>query len=377
LHIGSHKTGSSSIQYAMAANKASLKDSNLTLFSKGPDGENVENGNMSCWVVASRLDMEAGQGGRVKSLDRLKLYLAELSGDVVLSAEHFSFLFDQQEIARLYAMLSELFDTIKVIVYLRRQDQQVISLHQQGSKVKNGLTAFYLGNQPCSMPAYSLSHRLYLDYYERLTKWALSFGYSNLNIRVFEEESLISGDVVDDFFQQIGAKAPKESVRINVSNGFERTKVGHLINESMSPSSVSTYLRKRASNQGRLLPKECHAREYYLNYVKSNQMLNEKFKVNSTSLLFSDDFSLYPSEETCDLWTETSANKALLNILSGIDDVFGFIGADDLRDAALALEDENVELSYKFMSAAFKMRPQGDFIRRKVLEYSNKIQGRS
>ncbi len=71
-------------------------------------------------------------GARISWPATLAKKLASLSGNVGMSAEHLSWLFSGAEIERLATTLRQYFDAIEVIVYIRRQDKQAISHHQQG-----------------------------------------------------------------------------------------------------------------------------------------------------------------------------------------------------------------------------------------------------
>ena len=68
-------------------------------------------------------------------------------------------------------------------------------------------------------------------------------------------------------------------------------------------------------NSGKLLPSKDQAKEFYSNYINSNKKLNMKFSINKNiDSIFSEDFSMYPDTKK-DIWTEDSANQAILNIL--------------------------------------------------------------
>ncbi len=114
LHLGSHKTGSTSIQRALFLNKSLLRSQNVSLFYFDLDGSERKNGNALPWVNFER-------DGRIEGSvhPELAAKLGEMPGDVLMSAEHFSWIFDPEIIRSFHLQLKQYFDRVRLIVYLR------------------------------------------------------------------------------------------------------------------------------------------------------------------------------------------------------------------------------------------------------------------
>ncbi|OOZ38871.1 hypothetical protein BOW53_13840 [Solemya pervernicosa gill symbiont] len=376
LHIGSHKTGSSSIQQALFQNRDNLAGQGLSLFSENQQGELIPSGNTSnAWVSAADLrdELQSGRGVRVSNLQRLAERLAELPGDVVMSAENFSWVFSIDEVKRIGRECRRYFDRVQVIVYLRRQDRQVISHHQQGSKNRHNAASAYYSGDAFAIPLSRDHYDEYLNYYKRVSMWAEVFGAENLSIRVFEPDLLEGGEAVTDFFTLLGMaeSADLKSVRENRSLGFERTKVGHLLNATLPNCELSSRIRSMLDNRGRSLPSAAEAKAFYARYVDSNRMLNREFAITSVQEdLFNDDFSIYP-EQPGDRWSEDSVNSAIEHILTAIAPLSG-LKVEDLRDAAIALESSDIAASYRLMSIAYQLSGSAS-IGERLVEYRRRM----
>lgn len=120
------------------------------------------------------------------------------------------------------------------------------------------------------------------------------------------------------------------------------------------------------------MPAKRDALEYYENYRESNKALNHRFRIAERGSIFDEEFDLYPEEAT-DVWDEEAANEAIVAILETIDHVYGPLGADELRDAAITLDSVKLEISYKLMSIAHLLRPSGALIKQKLGEYRTRL----
>jgi hypothetical protein len=128
-----------------------------------------------------------------------------------------------------------------------------------------------------------------------------------------------------------------QPVIANKSNGFEKTKIGHLINESNLSGSIELLVRRSTDNQGKILPSREQAEAFDTKYRESNIELNKKFGLSDKiESIFDDDFSSYPELQE-DTWDEETANKAIKSILKCFSSSNNF-DADTLRDSAVALE---------------------------------------
>ncbi len=312
IHIGSHKTGSTSIQSALFKHREALEEKGFTLFNHNLDGRQLQKGNANCWTR-----FKPGSNVECEIRDGLTQELRALAGNVIISAEHFSWIFDETELQKFHDQLKDDFTAFTVIAYVRRQDKQAVSHYQQASKFKESPAARYYNGNFKALPVYQEHFQLYLNYFQKLGMWGNVFGDANIIVRVFDKECLRDGDVVADFFSAIGLDISVEAPLRNESRSFDQTKIGHLMNQKKVSRRLRKILLRHSDDSGKLLPARQDARAFYEHFRQSNKLLNDKYAINGTTCLFNEDFDMYPldSQET---WTEDSANRAILNLLAGV-----------------------------------------------------------
>ncbi|PLW81651.1 hypothetical protein CWI75_14380 [Kineobactrum sediminis] len=214
LHIGSPKTATSSLQAVFARHKRKL-GSRGVLYPR-----ECRHGDAHHILVADLIgkhqsghlpDFWYGDFPRGKAWARLQTELEAKAGKfdkVVLSSE----LFFGQSVG-LEAMLGDIRQalaghTVKIVVYLRRQDQLYASFYNQDVK----------GARQWSRSAYEFygTHQIFRHSYSRLMEfWSSAFGVENIIIRPYERAQWVGGDIVQDFCATIGipalGSAPLES----------------------------------------------------------------------------------------------------------------------------------------------------------------------
>lgn len=319
IHTGQHKTGTTSLQQMLFDNRLKLnEEENISFFTTDTKNRVIKNGNTCCWIKINKRNVE--NDASIVSPEVLAQNLAKLPNDVIMSAECFSWIFDKQELLRFKEELSKFFDEIIIIVYIRRQDKQIVSLYQQRSKKHRPPSNFFYGNEPTAIPMYNKNLDYYFDYNKRISKWGDVFGDDNIIIRVFDKKTLYKGDIVSDFCNLLNIKNITSSMKKNVSNGFEKTKVSHLMSSLGMRNDLRKIINQNLDNNGKLMPSKEEAKNFYLRYKESNKKLNERFKINKSEYIFDEDFSMY-SDTSMDVWTEESANQAIIHILQSINDL--------------------------------------------------------
>jgi len=364
LHVGLHKTGSSSIQTSLFKSRLELEKQGFSYFCEDFDGK--EKALPQHWVHLDQFNVPT-----IKEMKKFNSLIAsQPSQNVIVSIEALAWFMNVESVKNVRTALKG-FD-VEVIVYLRRQDKQMVSYHQEGSKDRIKPSAVYYGSS--LHPFQNLKRKEYLDYETRMDSWASVFGKGNITVKIFEPDLLDDKDVVKDFCNQVGlVNIP--SIRVNESLGFEATKIGQLINLSgLRNAEWSKKIRKACSNEGKLLPSRAEAQKFYDEFKESNSSLNSKFNINQSSYLFDEDFSSYP-EDGQYLWTEESANQAIIKILKLLDKKSeapdSYVNL--LRDDALKLEKSDLGMAYSLMKRALELRPHGPLIKKKVAEYEEKL----
>jgi len=331
IHVGQHKTGSTSIQKALILNKKVLEDNNIYFFKTNPDGS--EGNNSEEWIKPIRdintnkwdkpkNNLDYGDVYKINNTKLLASKAASLPGDVVLSAESLSLINNYEKLKELRFCFNQYFNNIIIIIYLRRQDSQIISHSQEEGKGGGSLNKFgFFLNPNTAIPIHSNHYIGYLDYFERLSKWGNVFEDKNIIVGTYEKENLYKNDLVLDFFAKIGIENIKTiSNRENESWGFEKRKLVYLMESIKLNKYMSDIVTENIENTGKMLPSRDEAKNFYSGYKKINQSLNAKFRINHKKFLFNDDFTMYPKIKN-DIWDENKANDAFTNIFDALDNI--------------------------------------------------------
>lgn len=356
LHVGSHKTGTSSIQRSLKLNEKLLKNNGLYFLSEHPDGTR-SSGNSAKWFKADN-DNEIYNSlasNRSASISDSKLQflcnkLSQFNASVIVSSEYLSWLFSVDEIDKIRKILEPCFDSIKIIIYVRRQDKLIISHHQQSSKKAGLLSGAFYGNTLSAIPEKKEGFREYLDFDKKILQWENVFGKENIIVRSYDSSSLVGGDAVKDFFNIFDVPI-EQFLQINQSGKLKNTKVGYLINATLGESELSRIIRKRITGTQKSLPSLSQAKEFYAQYRESNILLNKRYSIsNRYPDIFDSDFSFYP-ELAEDVWTEETANTVIFDILFSLQS-YAKLSHSDLVKASKLLRQFDVSLSEKFLVAS-------------------------
>lgn len=208
LHIGIEKTGTTSIQSFLAMNRDVLKSRSI-LFPVSPGDENHE------FLAGYAANDEKRDDIRVRNkiesqedLDGFRERFASRFADevraaacdtVILSGEHCSSrLVTREEVERLRGLLLGMVDDVRVIVYLRRQDEFLLSAYS--TRVRCGET------RRLSLPAANKRRDRY-DFAKLLDLWSGVFGKEAITGRIFSRATLVDGSAVSDFIQSAGLPA--------------------------------------------------------------------------------------------------------------------------------------------------------------------------
>jgi hypothetical protein len=230
IHIGTHKTGTTSLQYFLHLNRDLLLKSGILYPKTGvPDKHNLYGQHQLAWVLLEdKLYWDDDIWFRLKEECEKKR-----PGKIIISSEGFENL-EQPGIERLKEMLHS--DNIKIIFYLRSYLGFMKSLYFEVMK-KNQFSGNF---KDFIILKYSR-----LDYDSYLVKWSAIFGEENIILRLYDEIESNTG-LIKDFCSIIGfdySLVPdKNAIRINVTandrtvnalrilNGMEKSMPGFLTN---------------------------------------------------------------------------------------------------------------------------------------------------
>ncbi|GAB5467160.1 MAG: hypothetical protein Kilf2KO_01900 [Rhodospirillales bacterium] len=200
LHIGTTKTGTTSIQQFLTGNRALLKRQGYSVpkFSNRDNHSGLavysRKGDISALDLRSSVRDETDREAfRETFKARFLKTAAQTDGHVVLSSEHcFSLLIEPEEIEELASLLRLSGQDCKVVVYLRQQADFLLSLFS--THVIHGRT------NPLDYPSQFVIDTK-LDFFSILEKWGGVFGRENILARVFDRDNLVDGNAVKDFCQ--------------------------------------------------------------------------------------------------------------------------------------------------------------------------------
>lgn len=206
LHIGTEKTGTTSIQQFLHDNRQVFRDAG-TLIPASPGLGNhrkfpamfLAEDHVDDFLMAQNL--HDPQKRRAAVTRWKQAFLAETAHakphKVIISSEHLhSRLRDVQEIHALARFLRRLFTCITVILYIRDPLATAVSLYSTAIKAGNTFDA----PLPPSDPYWNstVNHR------QTIEKWGGVFGLENLRIRLFENGCVRGNSLFSDFLETCG-----------------------------------------------------------------------------------------------------------------------------------------------------------------------------
>jgi hypothetical protein len=213
LHIGCEKTGSSSIQRFLSMNRERLAQAGI-LFPSCLGKENQtaltaaaqsEFGPMRRKIYKIRSQEEVEDFRRKVKIDLAREIAAGSYRAGLMSGEHCSSrLLADEEVIWLRNFLQEFFDPVRIVIYIRRQDDFLLSTYS--ANIRSG------GVRTLEIPDDEIVQRRY-DYWDLLSRWARVFGRENVICRKFEVGALKNGDIVDDFSEIVSLENASDYAR--------------------------------------------------------------------------------------------------------------------------------------------------------------------
>jgi len=313
LHIGTPKTGTTSLQRVLSSNRDTLAAEGVC-YSRAAGKFNSRslaaaispNRNEDYLSRQKLLDTDAFQRWREALLDDINNEIADArrSRDVyLLSSEHFTSTLDQvSDVTRLAQFLAPHFSEIKIVCYLRRQDLMAVSRISEA--LRAGMTRRRLPDVTSngSLPA------IY-DYDQLLARWGSVFGQSALHPKVFEQSQLVGGDIVTDFLEtELRLRLnrpdnPPENTALSATAQLALLMFNRTVSDHSPTNAVQhrllfvKHLEKVAPGQG-WLPSKQDAIDFYGRFEPGNGRIAREFF--NQDALFEENFERYPVTEIRD-----------------------------------------------------------------------------
>ena len=193
IHIGWHKTGTTSIQVFLKSNYQKLINENKIYYPTeslvGCAHHNI------AWAIKG---IEQSPWGKLNITDetvvvRQAIETAKKLGcqNVIFSSEAFC-KFSEKDIVKLNDILNYKHDEINIVAYIRRQDLLIESSYNMevkwwGSRLTEGFQQYVKKNTP------------FVKYDLILDSWANVFGLENIKVRVYDTDHMPKNDIRLDF----------------------------------------------------------------------------------------------------------------------------------------------------------------------------------
>ncbi|EAJ7722926.1 hypothetical protein BBI71_07635, partial [Campylobacter jejuni] len=199
LHIGTMKTGTSSIQDFLYKNQNLLKIQKTLYPNSIKNSWHLHDHNPFASTIKYFLE-QANFSGLDSYLKPLKQEINNShSNKIIVSTENIQFLlYNEKYIQELQIILKNLgFTKIYIIIYLRNPSDLFISMCSQA--LKDGIPKKFL-----SLPSKNNKFKILCHHEQTLKNWANIFKKENLIIKLFSKNEFYQGDLLKDFIKTIG-----------------------------------------------------------------------------------------------------------------------------------------------------------------------------
>lgn len=206
LHIGIHKTGSTSIQNFLGANRIALQKLGIDFYS----GAYFPNNHVELHVATMRAERSSPfkltKGIQVDEVYRESIqeivssYVNNTNfPSLIFSAEGLSYLRYEDEMIRLKNMIPE--GRIQIVIYLRNPSDFLVSYRKELEK-HPAPTDFDKDSF-----AYTGADSWLIDYEARLILIKKTFGEQNVIVLNYDEELQHAGNIIPSFLRVIGVES--------------------------------------------------------------------------------------------------------------------------------------------------------------------------
>jgi hypothetical protein len=203
LHLGTGKTGTTTIQELMRQSRSALAEQGV-LYPRTPGAVRHARFGLSFRSDAELAGMPAWHQMRAQSPERFRrrfgrrllTEIAEAAPSMVVFSDEALYGLSRDSVSRLRAFTDSLGGQTRLVVYLRRQDDHLRSDYQQ--HVKTG--------EVRRMARWTADHdrSATYDYARRLARWEDAMAPAELVVRRFERSSFKDGSLEADFLEAAG-----------------------------------------------------------------------------------------------------------------------------------------------------------------------------
>lgn len=206
LHLGDHKTGTSTLQQLFAAGHGPAH----VLYPSAGRANGTGHHNLA-WEIGADPRFNPAKGRWSDAWQQIAEHAPEVA---LISTEAFEFKRPKRAVSAIMANRPDFVSAVDGIVYIRPHASRLLSSFAE--RIKRGIGPFdrqeFLGM--------ALNGKRY-QFASRIRRWRKMLAPGHLAVRVFQRSHLLDGDIVTDFFKDVlGAEPPKETAaKVNESPG--------------------------------------------------------------------------------------------------------------------------------------------------------------
>ena len=305
LHIGTEKTGSTSIQAFLRQNRAALERDGFfyTDTSIGSQWEFVTLVHPHPWRTdLGRIFNISDEQSKQQFCEmflanfRKQISQSRKASTLLISSEHFhSRLVTPSMIEDLKSTLDPFVEDFRILVYFRRQDE--LAVGQFNTKIKGG----FRGTQ---IPP---RDQTYYDYDALVSRWASVFGLDAIKAGLYRPLAQLENGLLTDFCRNAGINFDNKVIPLwkNQSlsgSGLRFIQVLKQIYKDQTIVMSESDFRDLAElstrhNAGRFQAlSKSEARSFYAKFSEGNRAVRDKLFPDYPASLFDEDFSNYSTE---------------------------------------------------------------------------------
>ena len=302
LHIGTQKTGTTSIQRFLGLNQELLKEQKF-LMPKSLDIGNTHHR----WITSITLNAEKkdallmnfGYTSKQEQLQIIKTKLknfreecdkSELNSKWIITSEHLqSELRTKEAIFKLKYILKESFGKIKIILYIRDPLATTISLWSTQLKYGSKLKSLPLPSHP--------SYEQVSNHKKTIQNWESVFSRENIIVVKFQKKDFINNDLIQDFCHRSGISYSEKFKLPKIANkslsllgmkslGYINEYIPHFtksdnkeksLKYNKSRANISQYVANFTSKYPKYIPTKEELLTYREHYKESDKWVIENF----------------------------------------------------------------------------------------------------
>jgi hypothetical protein len=293
LHIGAPKTGTTAIQSFLTRNQRLLEtEYDISI----PNPLSYSRAARMYVYATQKMSPRKRAKLRVKSLDEFNREYEEQISDLAdsvraptaICSNELLFGLRKPDVERLKHILSSVFSSFHVILYLRRQDLLETAAYLQAYKGGYDRIGAFKAVLKRRRPGYSTVIRT----------WSTALGSENVRTFLYDDIMRQDRDIIGHFMRALGVDDISEfspAVRNNVSWGLHQAYAASAIRQGCkdAPFERIKAFVETIEPGPRYPVRRAEAEAFYRSFAEENEIIRARYFPEKTSL-FEEDFSMYP-----------------------------------------------------------------------------------